>query len=138
MVRTIPAWRLLGAVRAPDGVPAADPTTFSRGTARMRLDVVEPLDLVLLGRRVAPALLGEDVDDDRPVPLGGVGEGLFHRADVVAVDGTGVADAERLEEHVRRDELAQGAGQAEDPRSASSPMAGMSRSRLRRRSRVCT
>ena len=48
--------------------------------------------------RVAPALLGEDVDDDGAVPFGRVGQGLFHAGDVVAVDGPGVADAEGLEE----------------------------------------
>ena len=58
----------------------------------LHLEVVQALDVVLLGRGVAPALLGEDVDDDGPAPLRGVGERLLHAGDVVAVDGPGVAD----------------------------------------------
>ena len=42
-----------------------------RGGRPADLVVVEALDLVLLGGCVAPALLGEDVDDDRAVPAGG-------------------------------------------------------------------
>jgi hypothetical protein len=67
---------------------------------------VEPLDVVLFGRGVAPALLGQDMDDDGAVPLGGVGEGLFHQFDVMPVDGAGVPDAEGLEEGVRCHHLA--------------------------------
>ena len=75
---------------------------------------MEALDLVLFGRAVAAALLGQDVDHDGPVPLGRVGQGLFHAGDVVAVDGPGVADTEGLEEAVRGDHLADGDGQAVD------------------------
>ena len=80
-----------------------------------RLHVVEPLHLVFLGRGVAAALLGEHVDDDRPLPLRRVGEGLLHLGDVVAVDRPGVAHAQGLEEDVGGHDLAQRAGQAEDP-----------------------
>ncbi len=70
--------------------------------------VVEVLLVVVLGRRVAASLLGEDVDDDRP--LGGehlgAAERLFELGDVVAVDRAGVAHAERLEERRRLEELA--------------------------------
>ncbi len=76
------------------------------------LDVVQALDVVLLGRRVAPALLGEHVDHDRARPLGGVGQRLLQAGDVVAVDRADVADAQGLEEGVGCDHLAQGAGQA--------------------------
>ena len=75
-----------------------------------RLDVVQALNVVLFGGGVATALLREHVDDDRAVPFGGVGEGLLHVVDVVAVDRPGVADAERLEEGVRRHHVAQRAG----------------------------
>ena len=75
------------------------------------LDVVEPLDVVLFGRGVAAAFLGQHVDDDRAVPLGGVCEGLLHVLDVMAVDRPGVTHAQRLEEGVRRHHVAQRAGQ---------------------------
>ena len=75
---------------------------------------MEALDLVLLGRAVAAAFLGQDVDDDGAVPFGRVGQGLFHAGDVVAVDGSGVADAEGLEETVGGDHLADGDGQTVD------------------------
>ena len=39
--------------------------------------VVQVLLVVVLGRRVALALLGEDVDDDGPVELGGVAQRLL-------------------------------------------------------------
>jgi len=67
------------------------------------------LDVVLLGRRVTAALLGQHVHDDGAVPLGRVREGLLHVVDVVPVDGAGVAHAEGLEERVRRHHVAQGA-----------------------------
>ena len=76
------------------------------------LHVVETLDVVFLGGGVPPALLGQDVDDDGSVPRRGVGEGLLHLPDVVAVDRPGVAHPERLEERVGRDHLAQRAGDA--------------------------
>ena len=94
----------------PTAAPAELPTVLLEGDRLGGLDVVQALDVVLFGRGVAPALLGQHVDHDRAVPLGGVGEGLLHQVDVVAVDRAGVADAERLEEGVRRHHLAQGAG----------------------------
>ena len=42
------------------------------------LGIVHRLDLVLFGGSESLALLGEHMDDDRPVELGGVLEGLFH------------------------------------------------------------
>jgi hypothetical protein len=71
-----------------------------------RAGVVHVLDQVVLGGRVAPALLGEDVDDDRPVVLGGVAEGGLDALDVVAVEGAGVADAQVLEERRRLEVVA--------------------------------
>ncbi len=71
-------------------------------------DVVQALDRVVLGRRVAAALLREHVHDLGPAHLGGVAQGLFERRDVVAVEGAGVADAERLEERGRLPHLADG------------------------------
>ncbi len=71
---------------------------------------MEALDVVLFGGRVAATLLGEHVDDDGAVPLGGVREGLLHVLDVVAVDRTGVPHAQRLEEGVRRHHVAQCTG----------------------------
>ena len=72
--------------------------------------VVEVLLVVVLGRRVAAALLGEDVDDDRALggQLDGVAQRLLELVDVVAVDRADVADAERLEERRRLEELAHG------------------------------
>jgi hypothetical protein len=78
--------------------------------------VVEVLLLILLGRRVALALLGEDVDHDRTVELGGVAERFFQPRNVVAVERAAVADAERLEEDRRLEHLAQpGSGTGEAP-----------------------
>ena len=71
---------------------------------------MQPLDVVLFGRCVAPALLREHVHHDRPVPLGGVGKGRLHEVDVVTVDRARVAHPERLEEGVRGDHLAQRGG----------------------------
>jgi hypothetical protein len=94
----------------PPGATHGDPGRAPDGVLQRAhlggLHVVEALDVVLLGRPVAAALLGEDVDDDRPVPLGGMGEGLLHHVDVVTVDRSGVANPERFEEGVRRDHLA--------------------------------
>ena len=70
--------------------------------------VVHRLDGVVLGRRVAAALLGEHVDDDRAVDRGGVGERLLEAGDVVAVEGADVAHAEVLEERRRLEDLADG------------------------------
>ena len=69
---------------------------------------MEVLLVVVLGRRVAAALLGEDVDDDRALgrQLGGVAQRVLELGDVVAVDRADVADAERLEERRRLEELA--------------------------------
>ena len=78
---------------------------------RAHLEVVEPLDVVVLGRRVASTLLGEQVHDNGPAPFRGVGQGLLHPGDVVPIDRPRVADAQRLEEGVRGDHLAERAGQ---------------------------
>ena len=71
-------------------------------------EVVEPLDVVVLGGGVPAALLGEDVDDDGAVVLGRVAEGLLHALDVVAVEGTRVPHAEVLEERRRLEHLPHG------------------------------
>ena len=60
--------------------------------------VVEALLVVVLGRLVAPALLGEDVDEDGLVELGRPAQGVLEQRDVVAVDGADVAHAQGLEE----------------------------------------
>ncbi len=76
-----------------------------------RLDfaqVVQPLDRVLLGRLVAPALLGAHVDHDRAVVLGRVAQRALHPGDVVAVERARVAHAQHLEERRRLEHLAQG------------------------------
>ena len=69
---------------------------------------MEVLLVVVLGRRVAATLLGEDVDEDRAVvgQLDGVVERLLEGGDVVAVDRADVADAEGLEEGRRLEHLA--------------------------------
>ena len=70
--------------------------------------VVEVLLVVVLGRRIAAALLGHDVDDDRAFggQLDGVAQRRFERRQVVPVDRADVADPERLEERRRLEELA--------------------------------
>ena len=65
------------------------------------------------------------MDDDRPVELGGVLEGLFHRGDVVTVEGAHVADAEILEERRRLPHLAHAAFDMRTPRPICSPTQGM-------------
>ena len=71
---------------------------------------MEVLLVVVLGGRVAATLLGEDVDDDRPVcrQFDGVAERLLELGDVVTVDGSDVPHAERFEERRRLEELADG------------------------------
>ena len=70
--------------------------------------VVEVLLVVVLGGRVAAALLGEHVDDDRSLDrqLLGVAQRILELGDVVTVDRAGVPHAERLEERGRLEELA--------------------------------
>ena len=68
------------------------------------------LTSVVLGRRVAPALLGEHVDDDRAVLLGGVAQRPLEALDVVAVERARVAHAEVLEERPGLEVLAQRGG----------------------------
>ena len=59
---------------------------------------MEAVGDVLLGRGVAPPLLGDDVDDDRFGVLAGASEGELDCRDVVAVDRAGVLDPQVLEE----------------------------------------
>ena len=70
--------------------------------------VVQVLLVVVLRGRIAAALLGERVDDDGAVELGGVAHRHLQRGDVVPVDRTHVADAERLEERRRLEVLPDG------------------------------
>ena len=100
----------VGAPGSADGGPGRAPDGVLQRARLGRLHVVQALDVVLLRRPVAAPLLGQDVDDDRPVPLGGVGEGLLHQVDVVTVDRAGVAHTERFEEGVRGHHFAQAAG----------------------------
>src|SRR5215471_156636 len=69
--------------------------------------VVEVLLVVVFGGRIAPPLLGDDVHDDRPVELRRIAQRPLERLDVVAVDRTGVAHTERLEERRRLEVLPQ-------------------------------
>ena len=89
------------------------------------LGIVHRLDLVLFGGSESLALLGEHMDDDRPVELGGVLEGLFHRGDVVTVEGAHVADAEILEERRRLHISRTAAFDTRTPRLICSPTPGM-------------
>ena len=81
-------------------------TTVAAGASAARSagsnagDVVQALLVVVLGRRVAPALLGEHVHDDRALELGAL-RSAARALDVVAVDRPDVAHAERLEERRR-------------------------------------
>ena len=59
---------------------------------------VEAVRDVLLGRGVAPPLLGDDVDDHRLGILAGASEGELDGRDVVAVNRSGVLDPQVLEE----------------------------------------
>ncbi len=77
----------------------ADPGVEHRG-------VVQVLFVVVLGRRVAAALLREHVDDDRLLEFLCVAERLFELREIVPVDGPDVADPEALEERRRLGVLA--------------------------------
>src|SRR5947207_2563032 len=67
---------------------------------RGRAHVVQPLDRIVLRRRVTTALLGEHVHDDRSVVFGRVAQRALETLDVVPVERSGVPDAEVLEERV--------------------------------------
>ena len=78
-------------------------------------DVVQVLLVVALGRGVAAALLGHYMHHDGAVFVrSGVAERRLHGCDVVTVDGTHVAHAERLEEGRRLPHLAHRCGGAVD------------------------
>jgi len=66
---------------------------------------VELVDLVSDRRAVAAALLGHDVDDHRLPDLAGTRQHQLERAEVMAVDGPGVLEAEAVEHGRRLDEL---------------------------------
>ena len=66
-----------------------------------RADVVQALLRVGLGREVALALDGVDVDDDGAGATGGPPQSVLDGVDVVAVDGTAVPEPERTEERAR-------------------------------------
>ena len=68
---------------------------------------MEALLVVVLGERVAAALLGDAVDDDGTFVGDGVAQHRLDAGDVVPVDRPDVADAERLEEVLRLDDLAE-------------------------------
>ena len=103
----------------------------SRGHRRQR-GPVEP-DLVGLGRAVAAALLGPDVDDDRPAQLERLRERPLERLEVVAGHDADVGDPEVLEQLARLgevdDRLAEPARQlegrpADDGHPADRPVVG--------------
>ena len=91
------------------GEAAGSPAWGSGGHVEAGRVVEAPL-AVGLGRAVAPSLLGEDVDDDRPVVLRGEGEDALHPGHVVAVDRPHVADTEVLEEAGGADDHLPGRG----------------------------
>ena len=66
--------------------------------------------VVVLGRRVPAPLLGEHVDQDRPVgrQLDRVVERVLHLLDVVPVERSDVAETEILEEHAAQQAGLQG------------------------------
>ena len=70
--------------------------------------IVEMLLVVVLGRRIAAALLGQHVHEDRAVfrQLDRVVQGVLELFDVVAVERADVAHAQRFEERRRLQELA--------------------------------
>ena len=69
---------------------------------------MQALLLVVLGEGVPLALARHHVHDDGPVVRRGLTQHVLHLADVVAVDGADVADAERLEEVARLQDFAEG------------------------------
>jgi hypothetical protein len=73
------------------------------------------LEIVVHRGLVTATLLGQGVHHDGSVPLRGVLDGALEGFDVVAVDGTDVADAEVLKEGVGGDDLARDRGDAVDP-----------------------
>ena len=60
------------------------------------------LDRVLLGRLEAVPLVGQDVEQDRPVHLLDLLQVRAERLEVVAVDRAEVGEAQLLEEHPAR------------------------------------
>ncbi len=77
-----------------------------RAGLRLAAHVVQALDRIVLRRRVAAALLGHHVHDDRAVVLRGITQRALEAAHVVAVERAGVAHAEVLEEGARLEVLA--------------------------------
>ena len=68
----------VGPAEPPTASPAELPTVFSSATGLVAFTSCRRWISSSSAGRVAAALLGEHVDDDRAVPLGGVGEGLLH------------------------------------------------------------
>ena len=68
---------------------------------------MEAVLLVLLRERVAEALAGDDVHEDRAAVLVGLAQGVLGHLLVVAVDRADVLDAEVFEEHLRLEEVLQ-------------------------------
>ena len=61
------------------------------------------------------------MDDDRPVERGGLAESLFHTGDIVAVEGTDVAHAQRLEERRGLDHFPDGGIKSLEARISQAP-----------------
>ena len=59
---------------------------------------MEALFFVLFGELVTSALLGDDMHDNGAVEGGRLAESLFHTGDIMTVERTDVAHAQRLEE----------------------------------------
>ncbi len=70
-----------------------------------RAHTVELLQFVLDRRLVAVSLLGDHVDDDRPVVAPCGAEGLLEQGDVVTVDPPGVLEVEGVEDRERLQHL---------------------------------
>ena len=76
------------------------------GPARRRVDHpggVHLVGLVVLGRRVAVALRGQGVHDDRPGVAAGVAQRVLQRGDVVAVDRADVLQPQGAEQLLRQE-----------------------------------
>src|SRR5207244_13639282 len=68
-------------------------------------DAVQVLDLVLFRRAIAASLRRDDVHHRRTLEAADLAERPLDGLNVMAVDWTGVFDAEILEERARRDQL---------------------------------
>ena len=80
------------------------------GRPGLGLEAAHPVEKsrVGFGRRVALALLGQDMDQNGPFQFTGLLKDIGQHAHVVPLQGADVGEAERLEEHARREETFEG------------------------------